>query len=91
MTLILFFLSLIKNKMLFDDSFQNTRIICLNGAELNGDCISDSFFSLQFFMTFGLMAFFFVLVPILLIVFIVFCVIICRKNKEPLKNIIIIL
>lgn len=45
--------------MLIVDSFKNTRIICLNGAELNGDCISDSFFSVQFFMTLGIMVFFF--------------------------------
>lgn len=72
--------------MLIDDSFQNTRIICLNGAELNGDCISDSFFSVQFFMTLGIMVFFFVLLPILLIVFIVFCVKMCRKDKKSIKK-----
>ena len=43
--------------MIIDDNNTKEILKCVGGGGLNGECISDTFFIINFFITFGLMIF----------------------------------
>lgn len=57
-------------------------IRCENGAGLNGVCISDTSFMIQFYATLGIMMGFFVLLPFLLGIFIYLLVKMIRSKPK---------
>lgn len=61
-------------------------IRCENGAGLNGVCISDTSFMIQFYATLGIMMGFFVLLPFLLGIFIYLLVKMIRSKPKDSKG-----
>lgn len=61
-------------------------IKCENGAGLNGVCISDLSFMIQFFATFGIMVAFFVFLPFMLGIFIYLLVKTLRNKPKDSKS-----
>ena len=56
--------------MIIDDNNTKEILRCVEGGGLNGECISDTFFIINFFITFGLMIFLITVIPVMLGVFI---------------------
>ena len=70
--------------MLFDDG-NLVLVKCVNGGGLNGECISDTFFIVQFFITFGLMGVLLAIIPIMIGVFICMSVRFCKNDKKRIR------
>lgn len=70
--------------MLLDDGNLVT-VKCVNGGGLNGECISDTFFIVQFFITFGLMSVLLGFIPIMIGVFICLSVRFCKNDKKRIR------
>ena len=71
--------------MLFDDGHRSALVKCVSGGALNGRCISDTFFIVQFFITFALMGVLLAIIPIMIGVFICMSVRFCRNDRKRIK------
>lgn len=68
--------------MIIDDNNTKEILKCVGGGGLNGECISDTFFIINFFVTFGLMIFLITVIPVMLGVFIYISVRFCKNDKK---------